>query len=266
LCLFIHMLPFPSVLRLWDILFCKGPSALVIAAFSIIYFKKVDIIAKTDYGPEYLDKLCQYFYSWEELTEVMFTVCSFSQVEKLQEDALRTISIKIRQSQIEEIMWRGTFTSEELEILYNKFLQKAKNECVTMDDFKLLLPEELECFTTNDVVFYSLFNFFDKNGFGLITFREFGLGLNSLLRADINEKIRSIFHIFDIDTDEFISKEELRFMLQWQFRSMGFANTEVMVQASVDMALENFDKDKDKLTLEEFGQVVKKQPFFLKLT
>jgi len=80
------------------------------------------------------------------------------------------------------------------------------------------------------------------------------------------KKIRSIFHIFDIDTDEFISKEELRFMLQWQFRSMGFANTEVMVQASVDMALENFDKDKDKLTLEEFGQVVKKQPFFLKLT
>jgi len=92
------------------------------------------------------------------------------------------------------------------------------------------------------------------------------LGIVSLLRCDINERVKSIFLIFDRDGDEFLSKEELRFMLEWQFSSMGFINSETMVQISVDMAFEAFDFDKDdKLSLLEFGPVVKKQPFFLKL-
>jgi len=53
-------------------------------------------------------------------------------------------------------------------------------------------------------------------------------------------------------------------MFHWQFDSMGFVESDTMVKISVDMAFEEFDKDRDdKLSLEEFYPVVNKQPLLL---
>jgi len=63
LCLYIHVLPFPSVLRVWDMLFCKGSSALIVAGFAILSFKQEEILSSITKGPEFIERLCLYYYN-----------------------------------------------------------------------------------------------------------------------------------------------------------------------------------------------------------
>jgi Ca2+-binding EF-hand superfamily protein len=266
LCLFIHVLPFPSVLRIWDVLFCKGSCALILAAFAIVCFKEEEIMALTEMGHDSLDHLCQNYYNWEQLIDLMYSTYNFSHVEKLQEDARLKVDETVKQYQMEELYKRTSFNWEYLESCFKKFSEVSKNGSLNMEAFAKILPDELLPFTNDEKVFVPFFNLFDKNGYGTITFREFGIGLNMLLRGNPKDKIKHLFQMFDRDHDGFISKDELQFLLSWQFKTMGFTQVEDMVMASVEMALSTFDLDRDsKLSLEEFTFVAKKQPLFVRL-
>jgi len=234
--------------------------------FAILCFKQEEILEETQMGPEFLEKLCLYYYNWQDLIDVMFSPGLFAQVEKLQIDSRAKVDQMVEETQLEELSRRCSFTQEELKYFYKKFSEVSKTGSLNVEAFEKILPKDLKAFSENETVLNALFKQFDKNEFGTITFREFGIGLNLIIHGGAEEKQNLIFKIFDRDMDGFISREELRFMLEWQYKSMGFVESSTMVQSSVEMAFSMFDKDKDdKLSLEEFKPFLKKQPIFFNL-
>jgi len=269
LCLFIHALPFPSVLRVWDILFCKGSSALILAGLAMLKIKEEEILANNDFGnsTEFLESMCQSYYDWGNLIKVMYELCTFKRVRKLQNEAREKIEMKIKTIQLKEL--EGTrFVETELEELFKEFKRLSINGTINKESFPSLFEKsDYEALMKDTFIRDRIFCLFDKNGDGVVDFREYCQVLSLLVKGTPREKINFFFSIFDVDKDRFINREELIEMLMWQYTSMGgFKHNDDMIKVSVDLAFSEFDVDKDgKLSLEEFELVCLKQPLIVQL-
>ncbi|ODV84731.1 hypothetical protein CANARDRAFT_28876 [[Candida] arabinofermentans NRRL YB-2248] len=92
---------------------------------------------------------------------------------------------------------------------------------------------------------------FDTNRGGDIDFKEFVTGLSIFSSSgSVDDKLRFLFKVYDIDDDGYISNGELFLVLR-----MMVANslTDVQLQQLVDRTIMESDKDGDgKLSFEEF--------------
>ena len=98
---------------------------------------------------------------------------------------------------------------------------------------------------------------FDKNKDGKVSFTEFVSGLSSLhSEGPIEEKIKFVFCIYDIDGDGFISNGELFKVLKLM---VGNNLKETELQQLVDRTMIQTDKDYDGLiSFKEFCDAIKK--------
>lgn len=65
-----------------------------------------------------------------------------------------------------------------------------------------------------NVLIDQIFKFYDRNNDGFISFPEFTKGLSILTRGTHKEKAKYFFKAYDIDSDNYISKEDLLKVLQ----------------------------------------------------
>jgi len=59
----------------------------------------------------------------------------------------------------------------------------------------------------------SAFRLFDRDKSGFIDFREFCCGLSIICLSGTNEKIRFVFDLFDLDRDGFLTKADVKQLL-----------------------------------------------------
>ena len=57
------------------------------------------------------------------------------------------------------------------------------------------------------------FGLFDSSRMGSIIFRDFCCALSIICLGSINEKLRFLFDLFDLDYDSLLSRKELNYML-----------------------------------------------------
>eukprot|EP01125_Pyxidicula_operculata_P017926 TRINITY_DN6336_c0_g1_i1.p1 TRINITY_DN6336_c0_g1~~TRINITY_DN6336_c0_g1_i1.p1 ORF type:complete len:565 (+),score=121.48 TRINITY_DN6336_c0_g1_i1:433-2127(+) len=270
MCLFIHTLPFSSVLRVWDILFCKGTSALILAALALLKLKEEEIISRNDFGhsTEYLESMCLGMYDWKQIIDVMYNqLPSFKIVKEKQKQAKEQTKSLIVSFQFKELE-STKFSQQELQSLYDQFETEATNGSLNRDAFfKLIKESEYTKLVSDEIIQERVFLLFDKNGDGTVDFRDYCQVLSILKKGSPKDKLTFFFNLFDSDKDRFICREELVDLLHWQYRSMGgFKQVDNMIEVSVDVAFSNFDKDKDgKLSFEEFENVCKKQPLLVQM-
>ena len=104
------------------------------------------------------------------------------------------------------------FDPSEIECLYEQFksLSTHKNG-ITRDVFNYCLgPLAIR----KNVLVDQLFLFYDRNKDGYISFPEFTRGLSILTRGSQKEKSKHFFKAYDIDGDNFISKDDMLKVLQ----------------------------------------------------
>lgn len=111
-----------------------------------------------------------------------------------------------------------------------------------------------------------IFMIFDKNSDANIAFDEFVSGLSVFSnRAPQEEKIDVSFQIYDIDEDGYISREDLRKMLQATVTEndleLSVEQVESLVASSFEQAGVAEDKNMDK---ETYAQLVKQRPAMLR--
>ncbi|GBL93042.1 Kv channel-interacting protein 4 [Araneus ventricosus] len=68
-----------------------------------------------------------------------------------------------------------------------------------------------------------VFNSFDHDNTGAITFTDFVIGLSVLARGSLQEKLRWAFSLYDINGDGYITKDELSKIVQSIYELMGKA-------------------------------------------
>jgi len=66
----------------------------------------------------------------------------------------------------------------------------------------------------NNILSQQLFNYFDKNKDNVLNFREFLLSFQQLISKNLNDKIQNSFDLFKVKDKEYISKLDLKKMLE----------------------------------------------------
>uniref|UniRef100_A0A6B2L4B7 Rab-GAP TBC domain-containing protein n=1 Tax=Arcella intermedia TaxID=1963864 RepID=A0A6B2L4B7_9EUKA len=267
LCLFINTLPYSTVLRIWDILFCKGTSTIIITAFALLKLMEDKLCSQSFLTTDFVDKSCLSYFNWDLLVKTMFSSPTLvKKVTGLQKAARKVKEDELKDSILKQVANSISFCNYGGVVHYHeKFTMVAIRSTIGINQFTALLPPKLSIFGTDKDILQRLFNMFDKLGYGYLTFEAYMTGLDVIFSGTEQKKIEILFKIFDLNDDGFIDATELEFILSWQNRMMKINDPHV-ITATIEALMQKFDEDKDgKLDKDQFIQVLKKQAFFIHL-
>jgi len=155
------------------------------------------------------------------------------------------------------------FNEKELSNLYRQF-KKETSQNIPQKEFSqllkaLYLPEE-------GILHSTLFNAFDQDKDGLISFKDFVGVLSVMQKGTPEEKLELAFRIYDTDGDGFLSHEDLQTLVNALFDLLGPVTTPSGKKYDVPSQLvDDFFEEMDttgngKISLEEYKEGAMKHP------
>uniref|UniRef100_A0A8C0XSX8 EF-hand domain-containing protein n=1 Tax=Cyprinus carpio carpio TaxID=630221 RepID=A0A8C0XSX8_CYPCA len=162
-----------------------------------------------------------------------------------------------------EILQEETeFSKKELQFLYRAFKNECPSGVVTEDVFKLIYSQ---FFPQGDSSIYAhyLFEAFDTNRNGCLSFKEFVAGLSLILRGSIYDRLNWAFNFYDLDKDGFITREEMMKIMKSIYSLMGKYVYPSIHDDTPSEHVENFFQKMDRnhdglITVEEFMESCQK--------
>jgi len=117
----------------------------------------------------------------------------------------------IRSDVMDELQDETAFTPEEIRDYYKDFLKRCPENRMSMDK-DTFAKYYTEVFPKNDALAFAdyIFRAFDIDSNSRIDFREFILALSIHRKGKIEDKLKWLFNLVDIDENGSISQEELR--------------------------------------------------------
>ncbi|XP_016328522.1 Kv channel-interacting protein 1-like [Sinocyclocheilus anshuiensis] len=136
------------------------------------------------------------------------------------DDELEMTMVCHRPEGLEQLEAQTNFTKQELQVLYRGFKNECPSGVVNEETFKHIYAQ---FFPHGDPSTYAhyLFNAFDTRNNGSIKFEDFVMGLSTLLRGTVRDKLEWTFHLYDINKDGFINKEEMTEIVRAIYDMMG---------------------------------------------
>jgi serine/threonine-protein phosphatase 2B regulatory subunit len=137
----------------------------------------------------------------------------------------------------------GKFSKKEIQALYEQFVQISTLEDGQTQD--LINEREFHLamgFKAQSFILKRMFEVFDENGDGGITFSEFLKGLSALSgKASEQEKMKFSFRLYDVNKDGKITKEELKTMLAGSVSALPYRFSEAEMDELVDRTFAETD-------------------------
>ncbi|XP_053314304.1 Kv channel-interacting protein 4 isoform X2 [Spea bombifrons] len=172
------------------------------------------------------------------------------------EDEMEMATVRHRPEALELLEAQTKFTKKELQILYRGFKNECPSGVVNEETFKDIYAQ---FFPQGDASTYAhfLFNAFDTDHNGSVSFEDFVMGLSTLLRGTVHEKLNWAFNLYDINKDGYITKDEMLDIMKAIYDMMGKYTYPVVREETPKQHVENFfqkmDINKDGVvTIEEF--------------
>ncbi|XP_078256845.1 Kv channel-interacting protein 4 isoform X6 [Rhinoraja longicauda] len=169
---------------------------------------------------------------------------------------------------LEQLEAQTKFTKKELQILYRGFKNECPSGIVNEETFKEIYAQ---FFPQGDASTYAhfLFNAFDTDHNGSVSFEDFVLGLSGLLRGTIQDKLKWAFNLYDINKDGFVTKEEMLDIMKSIYDMMGKYTYPVLREETprqhVEIFFQKMDKNKDGVvTIDEFIDTCQKDENIMK--
>jgi len=161
------------------------------------------------------------------------------------------------------------FSSSEIKRIYRGFKTECPTGLVTEEVFYSIFskffPLVGDAYNANASSYsHYVFSTLDLDDTGVITFEEFALGLSTLLNGSLEEKLRWTFHLYDLNGDGVITKDEMEDVTASVYQLMG-VNTEWegrnQIIKKVDTVFKKLDREGyGEVTLEHFIQTCTRDP------
>ncbi|XP_033614708.1 Kv channel-interacting protein 4 isoform X1 [Fukomys damarensis] len=148
-------------------------------------------------------------------------------------------TVRHRPEALELLEAQSKFTKKELQILYRGFKNECPSGVVNEETFKEIYSQ---FFPQGDSTTYAhfLFNAFDTDHNGAVSFEDFIKGLSILLRGTVQEKLNWAFNLYDINKDGYITKEEMLDIMKAIYDMMGKCTYPVLKEDAPRQHVETF--------------------------
>ncbi|NXT95823.1 KCIP2 protein, partial [Anhinga rufa] len=122
------------------------------------------------------------------------------------EDEFELSTVCHRPEGLEQLQEQTKFTRKELQVLYRGFKNECPSGIVNEENFKQIYSQ---FFPQGDSSTYAtfLFNAFDTDHDGSVSFEDFVSGLSVILRGTIDDRLNWAFNLYDLNKDGCITKE-----------------------------------------------------------
>ncbi|KAI6173146.1 hypothetical protein M3Y98_01050800 [Aphelenchoides besseyi] len=167
-------------------------------------------------------------------------------------------SKKLTPEELDELETRTYFTRKELRKWYKDFIRDCPSGELKLEEFQNIYKQ---FFPNGDPSKFAafVFNVFDDNRDGHISFKEFIAALSITSRGTLDEKLDWAFSLYDVDKDGYITKEEMANIVDAIYSMIGnmleLPKDEDTPQKRVEKIFSNMDLNCDeKLTRDEFKQ------------
>nr|CAB3258021.1 calsenilin [Phallusia mammillata] len=173
----------------------------------------------------------------------------------------RTV-VRYMPESIDKLLSITGFDKNELKTLYRNFKNECPTGVVNEEKFKSIY---CQFFPNGDADMYAhhVFRAFDQQEEGYVNFEEFAIGLSSLLRGSLADRLHWTFRLYDINHDGFITKEEMIDILKSIYLMLGkFVDPAVTEESYIVHAEKIFtqlDLNQDGIvTMDEFCETCAK--------
>ncbi|KAM3728966.1 Neuronal calcium sensor [Dirofilaria immitis] len=176
----------------------------------------------------------------------------------------KKICKKISKEELLELERKTYFSKKELRKWHKDFINDYPSGEMKMDEFQNIYKQ---FFPNGDPTKFAtfVFNVFDSNKDGCISFPEFIIALSITSRGTLDEKLDWAFSLYDVDKDGYITKDEMADIVEAIHAMVGsvleLPDDEDTPEKRVAKIFSNMDHNLDgKLTLEEFKKGSKNDP------
>ncbi|KAL1230792.1 Neuronal calcium sensor [Trichinella spiralis] len=177
---------------------------------------------------------------------------------------------RLSNSDIKDLEKSTYFNRKELRKWYKDFIKDCPSGRLKKEEFQAIYKQ---FFPNGDPTKFSsfVFNVFDENKDGHISFKEFISALSITSRGSIDEKLEWAFSLYDLDNDGYITKNEMVEIVDSIYAMLGkFVDNKDFPmddspQLRVEKIFQSMDSNKDnKLSKDEFIAGSKKDAWIVK--
>ncbi|CAK5105944.1 unnamed protein product [Meloidogyne enterolobii] len=186
---------------------------------------------------------------------------------RLKKEKRKKANKKLTPEELSDLEQKTYFTRKELRKWYKDFVRDCPTGELKLDEFQNIYRQ---FFPNGDPSKFAafVFNVFDDNRDGHISFKEFIAALSITSRGTLDEKLEWAFSLYDVDKDGFITKAEMADIVDAIYSMIGnmleLPKDEDTPQKRVEKIFANMDLNFDgKLTREEFKQGSKNDPWIV---